>query len=138
MNAPDLEALVARATEARERAYAPYSGFLVGAALRVDDRVYTGVNIEIASYPISVCAERNAIAGLVLAGERRIDEVVVVTASEVPASPCGGCRQALWEFGHESDPLVTCVSLLGPRISARLSELLPHAFGPRSFRPEPA
>lgn len=138
MTAPDTEALVALAREARERAYAPYSGFLVGAALRVGERVFTGVNIEIASYPISVCAERNAIAGLVLAGERRIDEVVVVTDAEHPASPCGGCRQALWEFGHESDPLVTCVSLRGTRTSARLSELLPDAFGPRSFRPEPA
>lgn len=135
---PDLEQLVVAATDARTRAYAPYSGFQVGAALRCGDRVYVGANIEIASYPISVCAERNAIAALVMAGERAIDEVVVVTAAERPTSPCGGCRQALWEFGHATDPLVTCVSLGGARTSARLSELLPDAFGPTSFRPRPA
>lgn len=135
---PDIDQMIAAATDARDRAYAPYSGFQVGAALRCGERVFVGANIEIASYPISVCAERNAIAALVMAGERRIDEVVVVTAAERPTPPCGGCRQALWEFGHESDPMVTCVSLGGARTVARLSALLPDAFGPTSFRPRPA
>lgn len=132
------EELVAAATTARGKAYVPYSGFRVGAAILANDRVFAGANIENASYPVSVCAERNAVAAMVLGGERRIDEVVVVTASGEPTPPCGACRQVLWEFGHTSDPIVTCVTMGGRRTSTRLSELLPGAFGPSSFRPQPA
>ncbi|MFM8999028.1 MAG: cytidine deaminase [Actinomycetota bacterium] len=137
MTTDRLDDLIAAATHARAQAYVPYSGFAVGAALLAAGRIFAGVNIENASYPISVCAERNAIAGLVLAGERRIDAVAVVTAADDPTPPCGGCRQALWEFGHETDPLVVSVTLGGRRIERRLSELLPGAFGPGSFAPEP-
>ena len=86
------------ALDAQLRAYAPYSKFKVGAAARMDGQVYTGVNVENASYPLSVCAERNAIAAGVGAGARHLEEIVVVTDASPPSSPCGGCRQVLREF----------------------------------------
>ena len=128
-----LEDLVEAASAVRERAYAPYSGFLVGAALLAEGNVFTGVNVEIASYPISVCAERNAIAAMVAAGARKIDAVAVVTGAEQPTPPCGACRQALWEFGR--DAVVVCATTGGVRMASTMPELLPGAFEPESFRP---
>jgi len=129
---PEARALIELAvTEAREavtRAYAPYSGFRVGAAIVAGGRVVSGQNIEIASYPISVCAERNAIAAMVNAGERLIDAVAVVTEAERPTPPCGGCRQALWEFGPEA--IVIAETIGGERRTWALADLLPDAFGP--------
>jgi cytidine deaminase len=123
-----LEGLVEAARAVREQAYAPYSGFAVGAALLAEGRVFTGVNVENASYPISVCAERNAVAAMVAAGGRRVDAVAVVTDGAAPTPPCGGCRQCLWEFGPEA--VVLAVTLKGERARWPLAELLPHAFGP--------
>ncbi len=123
-----LEGLVEAARAVREQAYAPYSGFAVGAALLAEGRVFTGVNVENASYPISVCAERNAVAAMVAAGGRRVDAVAVVTDGATPTPPCGGCRQCLWEFGPEA--VVLAVTLKGDRARWPLAELLPHAFGP--------
>ena len=123
-----LEGLVEAARAVREHAYAPYSGFAVGAALLAEGRVFTGVNVENASYPISVCAERNAVAAMGAAGERRVDAVAVVTDGATPTPPCGGCRQCLWEFGPEA--VVLAVTLKGERARWPLAELLPHAFGP--------
>jgi cytidine deaminase len=123
-----LEGLVEAARAVREQAYAPYSGFAVGAALLAEGRVYTGVNVENASYPISVCAERNAVAAMVAAGGRRVDAVAVVTDGATPTPPCGGCRQCLWEFGRRA--VVLAVTLKGERARWLLAELLPHAFGP--------
>jgi cytidine deaminase len=128
-----IEEIVAAAATAREQAYAPYSGFRVGAALLAGGRVFAGVNVEIASYPISVCAERNAVAAMVIAGERTIDAIAVVTGADEPTPPCGGCRQALWEFGR--DALVVCATTGGARTTSTMRELLPDAFGPESFRP---
>ena len=130
MSDPRLAELVAAATAAREQAHAPYSRFRVGAALLAGGRVFAGVNVENASYPITQCAERNAIAAMVLAGERAIDAVAVVTDAEEPTTPCGGCRQALWEFGSRTDPVVVCGTVGGARAEHRLSALLPNAFGP--------
>jgi cytidine deaminase len=123
-----LEGLVEAARAVREQAYAPYSGFAVGAALLAEGRVFAGVNVENASYPISVCAERNAVAAMVAAGGRRVDAVAVVTDGATPTPPCGGCRQCLWEFGTEA--VVLAVTLTGERARWPLAELLPHAFGP--------
>ena len=123
-----LEGLVEAARAVREQAYAPYSGFTVGAALLAEGRVFTGVNVEIASYPISVCAERNAVAAMVAAGGRRVDAIAVVTDGATPTPPCGGCRQCLWEFGPEA--VVLAVTQKGERARWPLAELLPHAFGP--------
>jgi cytidine deaminase len=123
--------LVAAARRARERAYAPYSRFLVGAAVRADGAIHEAPNIEIASYPLSVCAERNAVAVAVAEGHRRIDAVAVVGSSETgPTPPCGGCRQVLFEFGG-ADLEVIGESLAGDeRVTWRLGDLLPDAFGP--------
>jgi cytidine deaminase len=123
-----IEELVAAARDAMPGAYAPYSGFHVGAAVLVGDRVYTGVNIENASYPLSVCAERNAVAAAVTAGDRAIDAVAVVTAAATPTPPCGGCRQVLWEFGPSS--IVISETTSGERSVWALEDLLPGAFGP--------
>jgi cytidine deaminase len=128
-----LEELISAAATVRGQAYVPYSGFHVGAALLAGGRVFTGVNVEIASYPISVCAERNAVAAMVIAGERTIDAVAVVTGADEPTPPCGGCRQALWEFGR--DAVVVCATTGGARTTSTMRELLPGAFGRESFRP---
>lgn len=128
-----IEEALLLAREAMDRAYAPYSGFHVGAAIIAGDRTFTGPNIENASYPVSVCAERNAIAHMVNAGERRIDAVAVVTAADRPTPPCGACRQALWEFGPGS--LVVSQTVSGERATWALVDLLPDAFGPNDLSP---
>jgi cytidine deaminase len=125
-----LDELVRAARSIRSYAYAPYSGFLVGAAiLNEDGQIRSGVNVENASYPLSVCAERNAVAAMVLGGQHRILAVGVATDSERPTPPCGGCRQVLWEFG-EADAPVIAEGSNGARSRWRLGELLPDAFGP--------
>jgi cytidine deaminase len=123
-----LEALVAAAREVRDRFYAPYSGFAVGAAILAGGRTFVGVNIENASYPLSVCAERNAVGAMVTAGERKIDAVAVVAGgTDGPVSPCGGCRQVLSEFAEASVPVV-CEHVDGERATFTVAELLPAAF----------
>jgi cytidine deaminase len=125
-----LDELAGAARAIRSRAYAPYSGFLVGAAvLSEDGTIYPGVNLENASYPLSVCAERNAVAATVLAGQRRILAVAVATDGERPTPPCGGCRQVLWEFGDADTPVVA-EGAGGVRVRWTLGQLLPDAFGP--------
>ncbi|MEW6059815.1 MAG: cytidine deaminase [Actinomycetota bacterium] len=128
----DLERLVAVAREARERAYAPYSEFSVGAAVLAGGRIFSGVNVENASYPQGICAERAAVAAAVGAGERTIDAVAVVGSGEDVTPPCGGCRQVLYEFG----PLMVVIAESPGRKRKRwtLTELLPDAFGPKSLR----
>ena len=113
--------LVEEAREAAQRAYAPYSSFRVGAAvLARDGRVITGVNVENASYPLGVCAERAALSRAVVEGIRPGD----VEAVAITASPCGGCRQWLLEFGAERVVFFTGDEL----IVSRPDELLPHSF----------
>jgi cytidine deaminase len=122
-----LDEAIREARGAMDRAYAPYSGFNVGAAIVAGGRVFTGQNIENASYPVSVCAERNAVAAMIDAGERRIDAVAVVTAADRPTPPCGACRQVLWEFGPSA--LVVAETTGGDRLTWALEDLLPSAFG---------
>jgi cytidine deaminase len=133
MSAADrIDELVAAARAARERAYAPYSGFHVGAAVLVSDgSIHAGVNVENASYPLGVCAERNAVAAAVLAGATSIEAVAVVADAEDPTPPCGGCRQVLNEFGP--DLRVVCEGSGGRRVEWTLSQLLPAAFGPSNL-----
>jgi cytidine deaminase len=127
MDEARLAALVAAARDARAAAYAPYSGFAVGAAIAVGDRSFVGVNVENASYPVSQCAERNAIAAMVMGGARRPDAVAIVTDADAPTPPCGACRQALAEFGT-ADMAVVGATLQGQRAQWSLGELLPAPF----------
>lgn len=124
------EHLLTAARDARRSAYAPYSGFTVGAAVWSEDgRVFTGVNVENASYGLSICAERAAVFRAVSEGARRILAVVVVTRD--CGAPCGACRQVLAEFADE-DAIVWCVSEEGNTVEEyRLGELLPRAFNLR-------
>ena len=118
--------LVEAARAAQEHAYCPYSRYRVGAALEAEDgTVFTGCNVESASYGLTVCAERAAVVAAVSAGVRRFRRIVVASDSEPPAPPCGACRQVLAEFGSE-----IAVESVGPTQSKRwtLRELLPDAF----------
>src|SRR5207247_1220020 len=118
---------VREARAAMDRAYAPYAGFAVGAAVIANGLIFTGQNIENASYPVSVCAERNAVGRMIDAGERRIDAVAVVTAAEGPTPPCGACRQVLWEFAPEAR--VGAEPIGGEPASWARGDLLPSAAG---------
>ena len=129
-----LQSLLAAARAARERAYAPYSRFAVGAALLDEQgRVHAGCNIENAAYPQGQCAEASAIAHLVLAGGSRILAAVVVAvagaAQDHPVTPCGGCRQRLREFAADDIP-VWAADLHAVRQRYTLGQLLPASFGP--------
>jgi cytidine deaminase len=128
-----IERLLAAAEEVRENAYAPYSRYRVGAAVQAGGRVFAAPNVENASYPLSVCAERNAVAAAVAAGEREIEACAVVGGGQDPAPPCGGCRQVLHEFGPRMR--VVARSPSGARREWTLDELLPSAFGPDDLSP---
>ena len=129
-----MQRLLGAARAARERAYAPYSRFAVGAALLDEHgRVHAGCNIENAAYPQGQCAEASAIAHLVLAGGRRILAAVVVGVAggvnDRPVTPCGGCRQRLREFAADDIP-VWAADLHSVRQRHTLGQLLPASFGP--------
>ena len=128
-----MEDLLRAACTAKQFAYAPYSGFQVGASIRgAGGGIYSGCNIENSAYPEGICAEAAAIAAMVGAGEKRIAEVLIVADGEHPCSPCGGCRQKLYEFADGDTPVHIC-SPEGLRETATLAELLPLAFGPQNL-----
>jgi cytidine deaminase len=122
--------LVELARQARERAYAPYSRFLVGAALLArSGRVYSGCNVENASYPLCMCAERTALFKAVSEGEQDFEAIAVVTVTG--AMPCGACRQVLREFGGPSGDLrVIVADLEGDNRTFTIDQLLPEGFTP--------
>ena len=118
------------ATDVREKAYAPYSNFKVGAAITgASGTVYAGCNVENVAYPEGTCAEAGAIAAMVAAGETTLTEVFVIAGSPMPVTPCGGCRQKLAEFGA-GDVRVTMATTGGVEQVMTLAELLPGAFTP--------
>lgn len=124
----DRQSLIDMANQARQRAYAPYSHYPVGAALRTKSgRIFTGVNIENAAYPAGICAERVAVFKAVSEGEREFEVVAVVTDNG--GSPCGSCRQVLSEFGLEMQVLIADGSGRLVR-ETTVKELLPEAFQP--------
>ena len=119
--------LVDEARKARENAVAPFSKFKVGAALRTaEGKVYRGCNVENCTYGLTVCAERVALLTALAAGERKFTAVAVVTQSEEPSTPCGPCRQLMWEYCGDID--VTLANLTGRRVEYKLSTLFPHPF----------
>ncbi len=125
-----IESLFAAALKAHDRAYAPYSGFKVGAAVQgAGGAVYAGCNVENAAYPVGTCAEEGAIAAMVAAGERRIAAILVLGDGQKLVTPCGACRQRIREFAAPDAP----IHVAGPdgvRRTFTLDDLLPCAFGP--------
>nr|WP_321983367.1 cytidine deaminase [uncultured Lichenicoccus sp.] len=126
--------LIEAAVAARQSAHAPYSRFLVGAALRCDDgSVHAGCNVENAAYPQGVCAEAGAISAMVLAGSRRIVEIVIAARGGRPCTPCGGCRQKMREFAGP-EAVIRMVDEHGAVLmQSSLDALLPHSFGPEDL-----
>jgi len=133
-NDKSLRELFEAAKTAQANAYAPYSRFRVGAALRTPGgAIFSGCNVENAAYPQGACAEAGAIAAMALGGERRIAEILVIGDGEGLCTPCGGCRQRIREFADATAP----IHIAGPggvRASFTLGELLPHSFGPEHLK----
>lgn len=112
------------ALKVRKNAYAPYSGFQVGAALETDgDKVFEGCNVENLSYGLTICAERSAVFSAIASGYRKFKKIVIVADSVEPVTPCGACRQVLAEFSDNME--VISINLDGKRFHSQLSELLP-------------
>ena len=125
-------ALMQAALDARSKAYAPYSGFFVGAAVMCGDgSVYTGCNVENASYPCGICAERTAVSKAVSEGKRRFVMIAVAGSSAEKCTPCGICRQFLYEFAP--DMTVLCGNDSGEYDELTVSDLLPRGFGAASM-----
>jgi cytidine deaminase len=125
------------ARAASQRAYCPYSRFPVGAAiLTADGRLFDGCNVENASYGLTMCAERNAVFHAIASGAHAVRAIVIYTPTTAPSAPCGACRQVLNEFGPDMIVLSVCD---GPDVlECRLTDLMPHAFGPHNLGMPPA
>ena len=124
------ERLIKAAIEAMPSAYAPYSGFHVGAAL-IDENgvIHQGVNVENAAYPQGNCAEASAISAMIIEGGRRIQAIAVAGRGDLLCTPCGGCRQRIREFADAETPIIICGED-GERARFTLVDLLPESFGP--------
>ena len=135
MKRPSAAELVAAARAARERAYAPYSGFRVGAALlTAQGDVVTAANVENASYGLAICAERSAVVAAVAAGSRSFVSIAVAGNGPEPVTPCGACRQVLREFPNGVDLEVLCAGESGDGVvTTTLGALLPDSFGPEAL-----
>ena len=133
MSESDNQLLIEVATAARLRSVAPFSNFLVGAALRTKDgKVFTGCNVESASYGLTVCAERVAIWKALSEGERDFTHLVVVADTEVLTPPCGTCRQIIWEFAKHAT--IVLANLRGQHGEVSIKDLLPRAFDARFLK----
>ena len=137
MNRPSAAELVAAARAARERAYAPYSGFRVGAALLTEQGdVITAANVENASYGLAICAERSAVVAAVAAGSRRFLAIAVAGNGPDPVTPCGACRQVLREFPRGAALAVLCAGARGEAVRPPpRGAPLPESFGPEALDP---
>jgi cytidine deaminase len=128
----DYEPLIAAATQARENAHAAFSNFRVGAALRATSgRIFGGCNVENATYGLTVCAERVAILKAISEGERGFDAIAVVTDTDTLTSPCGACRQLIWEFC--GDVPVILANLKGKTETIAMRDLFPKPFDASSL-----
>lgn len=133
MSEESLRSLVEEAKRARLRSVAPFSGFLVGAAVRTESgKVYIGCNVESASYGLTVCAERVAIWKALSEGERQFTELAVVADTNTLTPPCGTCRQIIWEFCKNATIVLANLHGLSETVSVR--ELLPRAFDARFLK----
>jgi len=122
-----VEALIDAARQARERAHAPFSGFKVGAALEDDQgRIYTGCNVENATYGLTMCAERVAVFKAISEGCLKAKRIAVVADTDTLTPPCGACRQILWEFCGDVE--LTLANLSGKQETIRLQEIFPRPF----------
>ncbi len=133
MSEEDFQPLIEEALRARKQSVAPFSNFLVGAAVRTDSgKVYTGCNIESASYGLTVCAERVAIWKALSEGERHFTELAVVADTETLTPPCGTCRQIIWEFARGAT--IVFANLNGQSETFHIGDLLPRAFDARFLK----
>lgn len=133
MSEVEQEEVIAAALAARERSVAPFSNFLVGAAVRTDTgKIFTGCNIESASYGLTVCAERVAIWKALSEGERNFTNLAVAADTMTLTPPCGTCRQIIWEFAKHAD--IVMVNLHGDREGVHIENLLPRAFDARFLK----
>ena len=129
----DLQPLIEAAKQARLQSVAPFSDFKVGAAVRTESgKVYTGCNVESASYGLTVCAERVAIWKALSEGERKFTELAVVADTDTLTPPCGTCRQIIWEFARGAK--IVFANLNGQSEQFNITELLPHAFDARFLK----
>lgn len=129
----NIQLLFEQACSARTQAYAPYSQYYVGACIESENgELFSGCNIENAAYSVGICAESNALAQFISAGQKRIKQVMVVVQGPGIASPCGACRQRLFEFS-DAETIVHMRDLCGNTMSLKLHELLPHGFGPTNL-----
>ncbi|MDA3793201.1 MAG: cytidine deaminase [Elusimicrobia bacterium] len=129
----DNKKLIETAKKYRERAYAPYSNFKVGAALLADNgKVYGGCNVENSSYGLTICAERAAIASAVSEGMKKIEKIAIVTSGKEVSKPCGACRQVIIEFGRNAQ--VLCCDTMNNCDSSTAEELLPYYDNSNVFR----
>lgn len=133
MNKESFQSLIEAATEARLYSVAPFSNFKVGAAVRTESgKVYTGCNVESASYGLTVCAERVAIWKALSEGERHFTQLAVVADTETLTPPCGTCRQIIWEFAKGAD--IVFANLKGESEVFHIADLLPRAFDARFLK----
>jgi cytidine deaminase len=126
--------LEARAIDAQQQAYAPYSKFRVGAAVQMSGDVFVGANVENASYGLTICAERVAVFSAAIAGKHGLEAIAVCSDASPPSSPCGACRQVLLEFARDPAAVtVTAINPAGERRSWTLAELIPDGFSGREL-----
>lgn len=124
-----LEKMIKIAREAQKNAYAPYSHYPVGVCLRAeDDQLFAGCNVENVSYGLTQCAEASAIGCLITSGHKRIKEAVIIGSGEALCTPCGACRQRLWEFALTPDILIHLCNQYKIQLTVPLNKLLPGAF----------
>ena len=129
-----LKALFDAADKAAAKAYAPYSKFLVGAAIRtMTGNIIAGCNVENAAYPAGTCAEAGAIAAMIAEGDTKIADIAIVGVKSNPCYPCGACRQRIFEFSDASTRVHLRDGATGEAITHSIDTLLPHAFGPRDL-----
>lgn len=122
-----MKKIIEQAKKARKKAYAPYSKFRVGAALEAaNGKIYTGCNIENASYSVTICAERVALAKAVSEGVKKFKRIAIAANSKGPCPPCGVCRQALYEFSPNLELIMT--NLRGTTKTVKLKDILPSPF----------